>query len=187
MTTYLSIINPEDIPTEEIIEADGFKNILFDNLSSINYSSYISTPETDKNEDDNLKEFMQDINLQPKYYTVNKKEHITSNLTINGVDLGDGNFDYLCNNHIKLMFKNAWQAITETNLWNFMLEDIDAFMWLNDSRVAIISDKMCELGYTEHSGCSFSYTMQNMQFLAQKGETKFKQMFLENYKYKYEV
>jgi hypothetical protein len=77
------------------------------------------------------------------------------------------------------MMTNAWQAITQTNNWDFVAEDIDSFMFSEDPRITQISIKMKELGYG-HSGCSFGCTMRNMQYLAQKGEDKFKQLFKKN-------
>jgi hypothetical protein len=75
------------------------------------------------------------------------------------------------------MFINAWQAISQTNLWDFVAQDIDSFMWSNDPRIEVISEKMGELGYNGHSGSSFGSTMRNMQYLAQHGEKKFKDLF----------
>lgn len=92
-------------------------------------------------------------------------------------NLGDGKMYYIEDNHYKLMMTNAWQAITQTNTWDFVAQDIDSFMWSSDPRINEITEKMCELGYDGHSGCSFGCTMRNMQYLAQKGEEEFKKLF----------
>ena len=78
------------------------------------------------------------------------------------------------------MMTNAWQAITFSNNWDFVTQDIDSFMWSDDPRIDKITEKMCELGYDGHSGSSFGCTMRNMQFLAQKGEEEFKKLFEKN-------
>jgi hypothetical protein len=74
------------------------------------------------------------------------------------------------------MLINAWQAITMTENWNFVKQPIESFSWSNDPRINIISNKMVELGYNGHSGSSFGYTMRAMQYIAQNGEDKYKEM-----------
>lgn len=98
-------------------------------------------------------------------------------LIINGKNLGNGEMNYIQNEDDKLMMTNAWQAITQTNCWNFVSQDINSFMFSDDYRVSIISRKMEELGYGGHSGCSFGFTMRNMQYLAQNGEEEFKKLY----------
>ena len=91
--------------------------------------------------------------------------------------IGDGKFEYISKHTEREMLVNAWQAITQTNLWDFVSEPIDSFMWSSDQRIEAISEKMVELGYNGHSGISFGSTMRNMQYLAQHGENKFKELF----------
>lgn len=93
-------------------------------------------------------------------------------------NLGDGNMEYIKNDLVREMCENAWKAITLTNNWEFVFQDIDSFMMSRDNRVDEISLKMEELGYKGHSGTSFGCTMRNMQFLAKYGEDKFKELFL---------
>ena len=92
-------------------------------------------------------------------------------------DIGDGKFEYVNNNNERKMLVNAWKAITETNNWNFLKQNIDSFMWSNDERINDITKKMEQLGYDGHSGTSFGCTMRNMQYLVKNGEEKFKKMF----------
>lgn len=63
-----------------------------------------------------------------------------------------------------------------TENWNFVKQPIESFSWSNDPRINIISNKMVELGYNEHSGSSFGYTMRAMQYISQNGEEKYKEM-----------
>jgi hypothetical protein len=91
--------------------------------------------------------------------------------------IGDGKMDYIKDSRNKIMMTNAWQAITQTNNWYFISQQIESFMWSNDQRIYDITLKMEELGYDGHSGCSFGYTMRSMQLLAQKGEEEFKKLF----------
>jgi len=98
-------------------------------------------------------------------------------MSSNGINLGDGKMEYIEDKNEKLMATNAWYAITQTNTWDFVAQNIDSFMWSDDSRISEIVEKMAELGYDGHSGCSFGCTMRNMQYLAQKGEEEFKKLF----------
>jgi hypothetical protein len=107
-----------------------------------------------------------------------REENSKSNDKILKDKIGDGNMEYIKNQNTRDMCTNAWQAISQTNLWEFISKPIDSFMWSNDPRIEIISEKMEELGYSGHSGCSFGCTMRNMQYLAQNGENKFKQLFI---------
>ena len=91
--------------------------------------------------------------------------------------IGDGKFEYISDEFEREMLVNAWQAITLSNNWDFVSHDINSFMLSKDPRINIIAMKMQELGYDGHSGCSFGYTMRNMQYLAKHGEKKFKQSF----------
>lgn len=91
--------------------------------------------------------------------------------------IGDGKFEYITNIFERVMLVNAWQSITLTNNWDFMAQDIYSFMWSKDPRIDDISKKMQELGYYDHSGASFGCTLRNMQYLAQNGEEKLKQLF----------
>jgi len=100
---------------------------------------------------------------------------ITSDIKYN---VGDGKFEYITDIFNRNMIVNAWQAITETNLWDFVSKPIESFMWSNDQRIKIISEKMELLGYIGHSGATFGCTMRNMQYLAQNGEDNFKKLFV---------
>lgn len=111
-----------------------------------------------------------------KIYSI-KQDKNFKNLVLNGLNLGDGKMDYIQDKDDRIMMINAWQAITKTNTWNFISEDIDSFIWSNDPRINEICIKMEELGYYGHSESSFGYAMRSMQYLAQKGEESFKKLF----------
>jgi hypothetical protein len=88
--------------------------------------------------------------------------------------------EYIKNEYTREMCTNAWKAITFSNNWDFVAQDIESFMWSDDPRIDIITEKMIEFGYNGHSGSSFGCTMRNMQYLVQNGEDKFKKLFDEN-------
>jgi hypothetical protein len=95
----------------------------------------------------------------------------------NYLNIGNGNFNYVPSIWERDMYKNAWQAITLTSMWDFIKQDIHSFNFSTDPRLDIISEKMAEIGYNSHSGASFGCTMRQMQFLAKFGEEKFKERF----------
>ena len=76
------------------------------------------------------------------------------------------------------MLINAWNAITELDLWNYMRNEQYSYMLSNDKEIYIISRKMEELGYNGHSGFSFGWTMRQMQYIAQFGEKKYAEIIL---------
>jgi hypothetical protein len=85
-------------------------------------------------------------------------------------------FHYLDDKDMRQMFETAYQAITITELWNYMEKD----MFNDDDKVRKIYNKIEELGYNGHSGSSFGYIMRHMQFIAINGIENHKQMFLQN-------
>lgn len=94
------------------------------------------------------------------------------------INIGLGNFDYINNQNDKEMITNAWQAITLTKMWPYLIKNVDSYMFSNDYQLDIIYEKMEELGYKGHSGGSFGITMRYMQHLAQNGEDEFKKFFI---------
>lgn len=84
-----------------------------------------------------------------------------------------GKFEYINDENSRIMFINAWEAITLTDNWEFMKQPIISFSYSDDPRIVIISKKMTELGYDGHSGSSFGSTMRTMQYIAIYGENKY--------------
>jgi hypothetical protein len=168
----LTIINPDE-------QLDMVTNMPFDESMDVYDSDYISSDEeTDKKlllPTLSSKEKINE-NLFPPI-PPSKEEENNDVIKCKGINVGNGKMDYIKNNYEKSMITNAWQAITQTETWDFVSQNIDSFMISNDHRINIILNKMEELGYDGHSGCSFCLTMRNMQFLAQKGEEEFKKLF----------
>jgi len=94
---------------------------------------------------------------------------------MNNEFLGNEKFEYVQDVWMREMLVNAWQAITITETWDFVGQDIDNFMFSRDPRINTIGNKMQELGYGGHSGASFGCTMRTMQYIAQHGEEKWKE------------
>jgi hypothetical protein len=94
-----------------------------------------------------------------------------------------GEFLYIEDSYSRKMLVNAWNAITQLELWNYMKQEQDSYMWSKDNEISSIYSKMEELGYTGHSGGSFGWTMRQMQYIAQNGEDKYVQDVVSQYKY----
>lgn len=93
-----------------------------------------------------------------------------------------GDFSYLKSKWEIQILSNAFQAITLTESWNFMKKPIDSYSMSGDPQVRRIYNKMEELGYHGHSGCSFGCTMRDMQYIAQHGEKAFMTLCLSQQK-----
>ena len=93
-----------------------------------------------------------------------------------------GQFLYVNDATNKEMLQNAWAAITQLELWDYMRRETDSFMLSRDPEINIITDKMAELGYDGHSGSSFGWTMRQMQYIAEHGESNYMDSCLTNNK-----
>lgn len=97
---------------------------------------------------------------------------------IKKINRGNGKFEY-CSRHEQTMLQNAFQAINLTENWDFVEKPIESFQWSDDPRIWVITKKMSELGYNDHSGFSFGWTMRQMQYLAQNGVEEHKKLFIK--------
>ena len=97
--------------------------------------------------------------------------HVDTNIT-------DAEFNIIPDEHSRFMLKNAHQAITMAEAWQFMRTFSDqSFMFSSNPIVSDIMKKMSELGYDGHSGSSFGWTMRQMEFLANNGKEVYLQKF----------
>jgi len=87
---------------------------------------------------------------------------------------------YYVDDNSRIIFENAYQAISLTEMWDYMKKDRESFMFSSDKEIEIISKKMTDLGYDGHSGSSFGITMRNMQFIALNGLEEHKKIWLNN-------
>jgi hypothetical protein len=91
----------------------------------------------------------------------------------------DAEFNTIPDEHSRVMLKNAYQAITLTEHWDYMRTFSEqSFMFSNSPVVSTIITKMSQLGYDGHSGCSFGWTMRNMEFFAKNGKQAFLRQFV---------
>ena len=93
-----------------------------------------------------------------------------------------GKFLYVKDEHSREMLVNAWNAINQLELWNYMRRETYSYMFSDDDEIWTITKKMEELGYNGHSGFSFGWTMRQIQYIAQHGEEKYRDEVISNYK-----
>ena len=93
-----------------------------------------------------------------------------------------GNFYYVAKDSTRQMLSTAHHAITQLELWPYMKKDRDSYMMTRDKEVSRIYEKIQELGYYGHSGCSFGWTMRQMQNIAKYGEAQFEADWINNQK-----
>jgi hypothetical protein len=94
-------------------------------------------------------------------------------------NITDAEFNTISDEHSRMMLKNAHQAITLTEYWDYMRTFSEqSFMFSDSPAVSTIMSKMIQLGYDGHSGGSFGWTMRQMEFLAKNGKQAFLQQFV---------
>jgi hypothetical protein len=91
-----------------------------------------------------------------------------------------GQFLYIKSDTYREMLQNAWTAITQLELWDYMKRDTESYMLSCDKEIDIITKKMETLGYDGHSGSSFGWTLRQMQYIAQYGESNYMDSYLTN-------
>ena len=93
----------------------------------------------------------------------------------------NGQFLYINDERTRTMLVNCWNAVTETELWDYMKNECPTYAFSDAPEVNRIHNKMEELGYTGHSGCSFGWTMRQLQYIAQHGEEQYINIIRQNY------
>jgi hypothetical protein len=91
-----------------------------------------------------------------------------------------GKFLYVKNEDTREMLVNAWNAINQLDLWDYMRCETYSYMFSGDAEIWVITKKMEELGYDGHSGASFGWTMRQMQYIAQNSEEKYRDKVISN-------
>lgn len=94
-----------------------------------------------------------------------------------------GQFEYIQTENTRQMLMNCWEAITLTEMWNFMKKDpgSNGYMFSNARELKIITKKMNELpNNVGHSGFTMGWTLRQMQFIALHGEDEYKKQYLQS-------
>ena len=93
--------------------------------------------------------------------------------------VGNGQFEFI-DSSSRIMYTTAHFAISKLELWDYMKTDPGegGYMFSDDNQLRTISDKISQLGYNGHSGCSFGCTMRAMQYIAKNGYNKFREDYM---------
>jgi len=76
----------------------------------------------------------------------------------------------------RIMYETAFNAITQLELWAYMKNfKGKSFMFSGGPEVERIYNRIEQLGYNGHSGCSFGCIMRTMEFIAKNGIERFEQ------------
>jgi hypothetical protein len=85
----------------------------------------------------------------------------------------NGTFVYITSISDRKMYFTAYKAITMTESWDYIKNMTSIF----NNQTYSIYNKIEELGYYGHSGCSLMCTLREMQFIAKYGEKMFKEKY----------
>ena len=115
----------------------------------------------------------------PQYTTMTSIDSNADLLTPPSPPVEKGKFLYIDDAPSKKMHINAWTAISQLELWDYMKKDIFSYVLSKDKEIVMISDKMVELGYDMHSGSSFGWIMRQMEYIAKNGEESYRQLYVK--------
>lgn len=94
------------------------------------------------------------------------------------VDRGDGKFEYIKCEYTRNMLINAFQAITISEMWDFVKKGPPkntGFIFCEGPEIYKILDAMDKCSpKIGHSGATFGITLREMQYLATHGEKNYK-------------
>lgn len=122
-----------------------------------------------------------EMNNLPPIPPIKETEKETETLrTLNKNIFVPGQFLYIKSDNCREMLQNAWTAITQLELWDYMKCDTESYMLSCDPEIDIIHKKMEALGYFGHSGSSFGWTLRQIQYIAQNGEANYMDSYLTN-------
>jgi hypothetical protein len=103
-------------------------------------------------------------------------------MTTPDVHITDAEFNYsIYDSNNRIMLKNAHGAITMAEGWDWIRNfQGQSFMFSKDAMIGKISKNMVSLGYDNHSGSSYGWTMRCMEHLAKNGKDAFLAMCVSN-------
>ena len=85
----------------------------------------------------------------------------------------NGTFEYIASTSDRKMLATAYKAITLTENWEFIKNHKE--IGFDRPEWHLIDKKIIELGFSGHSGSSFTGTIRAMQFIAIYGEARFRE------------
>jgi hypothetical protein len=183
MNTFMNIIMPPVPPERNTIKKEENNTIELE-TSNNDMHSPLPNPISIKQEEQKQEEQKQEEQKQEEQITSNLETSNNERLYLfhpdeidpilsNNPTFVPGEFLYVKDINSREMLQNGWNAVNQLELWSYMEKKIESYTYSRDKEVDKIGNKMIELGYDMHSGCSFGWTMRKIQFIAQNGEQKF--------------
>lgn len=105
--------------------------------------------------------------LEQIHSPVYKEQNQKKNKFVNGA------FLYIKDSSVRDMLINAWNAITQLDLWDFVASSNILYLNNNDPYMVTIKSKMYQLGYRRHSEYTFNWVIKQMQYIAEHGEKEY--------------
>ena len=85
----------------------------------------------------------------------------------------NGTFLYIKDASMRDMLINAWNAITQLDLWDFVASSNILYLNKDDPCMVTIKCKMIQLGYRRHTDYTFNWVIKQMQYIAENGEKEY--------------
>ncbi len=97
---------------------------------------------------------------------------------------GDGQFDFIKCSSTKNAYRDAYQAISRCELWDWLSRfepGEHGFMYGEKPAELMRIDAIIFSGPISHSGASYGITMRNMQYIAKHGYAKYRTEAIKNH------
>jgi len=91
-------------------------------------------------------------------------------------------FDFVSNKMERIILKDAYEAVEDMNLWNYLKENtFESFTYYNGPNKQLHEDLLEKADKSNiHSGASYGITMRNMESIAKQGFDVWKKEYLNN-------
>ena len=92
-------------------------------------------------------------------------------------------FNFIKDPHFKLCLEDAYRAVDELDLWNYLRENvINSFTYYEGPYQALHSKLLIKADlHKMHSGASYGITMRNIEQIAKNGFNQWKKDYILNY------
>lgn len=89
-------------------------------------------------------------------------------------------FDFVNNKMERIVLKDAYEAVEDMNLWNYLKENaFESFTYYNGPNKQLHQELLEKVDKSNlHSGASYGITMRNMECIAKQGFDVWKQEYM---------
>lgn len=92
-------------------------------------------------------------------------------------------FDFIKDSNFRVCLQDAYSAVDEMNLWNYLKENIfHSFTYYDGPNQELHNTLLKKADvHSMHSGASYGITMRNMEQIAKNGFDQWKKDYIRNY------